>query len=341
MRQLKHLLLFVLTISLMINFLLNNCLQYLQYNNFNSSFFTVNITISLSIALFNTLVFLIFSYYNPSYKYAYNRVALVLTIFGLYWLSILFFKNMQPVIYLQHKIVVNINYGFAILNFIALAIISGMYSVKKFQEQIQAYVIEAEKLKQEAELISLKQQLQPHFLFNSLNSINALTLSDPSKAAEMVQKLADFLRLVLRSNQSEMVSLKSEIQLVEIYLAIEKVRFPNRLNFKIDVDENLLLHLIPQLLLQPLIENAIKFSLYSISGESAISLKIIKKNNNLVISITNPYDSDGQSTSISGEKFGLNYIQRKLFLMYKRNDLLHFKKTNNLFEVRLQIPIAT
>ena len=194
----------------------------------------------------------------------------------------------------------------------------------------------SEELLKEAELIKLRQQLQPHFLFNSLNSISALVVSKPQEARKMVQQLSDFLRGTLKK-EDQLVTLKEELEHLKLYLDIEKVRFGHRLSVEFDTPEICLKSLLPALLLQPLVENAIKFGLYDTIGETKISISTVQQPDHLMIQIKNPYD-EATSSSRSGTGFGLASIQRRLHLLYARQDLLSTKKNESVFTTTLKIP---
>ena len=196
---------------------------------------------------------------------------------------------------------------------------------------------DAEKLTKEAELFKLRQQLQPHFLFNSLNSINALIGSRPQEARKMVQQLSDFLRGTLKKEEHQWVTLKEELQYLELYLDIEKVRFGHRLSTKVECDESLNELKLPALLLQPIMENAIKFGLYDTVDEIEIGLKVLKEENNLVITVTNPFDPETSSPR-QGTGFGLQSVQRRLYLLFARNDLLNTEAKENIFTTTIKIP---
>lgn len=192
-------------------------------------------------------------------------------------------------------------------------------------------------LHREAELFKLRQQLQPHFLYNSLNSINALILIEPDKAQEMVGKLSDFLRNSLKREAREHIPVDEELEYIEAYLAIETVRFGNRLEIvyhKGYTDDAV----IPPFLLQPIIENAIKFGLYGKTGNVVIDVNISLEAKMLSIAITNPYEPNHKPPSGTG--FGLEGIARRLYLLYARNDLLTIKKDGTLFTTTLKIPQA-
>lgn len=196
---------------------------------------------------------------------------------------------------------------------------------------------EAEQLSKEAELYKLRQQLQPHFLFNALNSINALIGSRPTEAREMVQQLSDFLRTTLKREEQQWIKLEDEIHSLQLYLEIEKVRFGHRLHTKLELDADAWSMQIPALLLQPLIENAIKFGLYDTTEESHIHLKAVASAGQLIISIENPFDP-ATAAAQKGTGFGLSSVQRRLYLMFGRNDLLQTNLNETIFRTTVLIP---
>jgi hypothetical protein len=194
---------------------------------------------------------------------------------------------------------------------------------------------DAATLHREAELFKLRQQLQPHFLYNSLNSISALILIQPDKAQEMIGKLSDFLRNSVKREARDYIPVDEELEYIEAYLAIEAVRFGDRLEVvynKHFTDDSS----IPPFLLQPILENAIKFGLYGRTGHVRIQMDIALKNAYLIIIITNPFDP--QNRPPSGTGFGLEGIQRRLYLLYGRTDLLETKQEEDFFTAVLKIP---
>lgn len=195
----------------------------------------------------------------------------------------------------------------------------------------------AENSLRDAELIKLRQQIQPHFLFNSLNSINALVVSQPTVARKMIQNLSDFLRGTLKKDENKPVLLSEEVDLLKLYLDIEKVRFGHRLHINFNVAEEALLKTAPPLLLQPIVENAIKFGLYNVLDDVNINVNAEVTNNMLRISVTNPFD-EATATTRKGEGFGLSLIKRRLQLIYHRTDLLKTEKEGNIFKATILIP---
>ncbi len=199
---------------------------------------------------------------------------------------------------------------------------------------------QTESLAKEAELANLRQQLQPHFLFNSLNSIHALIGSQPNEAREMILKLSDFLRGTLKKDEGVLVGLQDEIVQLELYLAIEKHRFGQRLQVEIDVSLDAEQLKIPPLLLQPLVENAVKFGLYDTLGETIIRLKAYQEGHYLKIIVSNPFDPETVNPK-RGTGFGLQSIQRRLYLLFSRTDLVQISTQGSQFTTLLTIPQAT
>lgn len=227
-----------------------------------------------------------------------------------------------------------------ILFMIFLAIVNQLWIDKHLVEQKNSFdrLIEKETQLMRAEMSSLQDKFKPHFLFNSLNSINALVKSQPEQAREMIQQLSDYLRLTLQKSDQEMTTIREEFDYLNLYLGIEKVRFGNRLNISV-IKENETNDLkIPALILQPIVENAIKYGLYGNVGDLTIKITVEQKPGMIIISVSNPYDQTAVTAS-TGTGFGLDSIRKKLMLLYRRNDLLITNKSENEYETILQIPI--
>lgn len=236
---------------------------------------------------------------------------------------------------LHDSLVIRVSLTFLLLGCIVL--ISVLWFTQQEQKEQEERKKDAEKLAKEAELFKLRQQLQPHFLFNSLNSINALIGSRPEEARKMVQQLSDFLRGTIKKEETQWVTLQEELQYLQLYLDIEKVRFGNRLGTEINVDENTASMKLPALLLQPVVENAIKFGLYDTTGETIIRLYASQEEKNLVIRVLNPFDPETSSPQ-QGTGFGLKSVQRRLYLLFARNDLLKTEAKENIFTTTVKIP---
>jgi two-component system, LytTR family, sensor kinase len=223
--------------------------------------------------------------------------------------------------------------SYLVLN--CMALISVLWYTIRDQQETEQRKTEAERLSREAELASLRQQLQPHFLFNSLNSINALIGLQPQKARTMIQQLSDFLRGTLKKDQKEWTSLEDELQHLQLYLDIEKVRFGHRLNTTVMNEASGAQ--LPVMLLQPVVENAIKFGLYDTTEPITITIAAKEENKNLLIEVTNPFDPE-TSLPQKGTGFGLRSVQRRLSLLFARHDLLQTQVRDTIFVTTIKIP---
>lgn len=188
----------------------------------------------------------------------------------------------------------------------------------------------------EAELNMLKSQINPHFIFNSLNSISSLTMSDPHKAQQMIIKLSSFLRYSIGKDNRETNRLKEEISNIQLYLDIEKIRFGDRLQFQKQVPENCESCTIPNLILQPLLENSIKHGVQESIGTINVQLTAKRLPTSLRVEIVNNFDSE--TASQKGAGIGLKNIRQRLALLFGSEDLLQYGKEGNLFKVILEIP---
>ena len=215
--------------------------------------------------------------------------------------------------------------------------LTGLWFAVLEHQEADSRTATAEKLAREAELSRLRQQLQPHFLFNSLNSISALAGSRPEEARKMIHQLSDFFRGTLKKDDQQLISLSEELEHLTLYLEIEKVRFGHRLKTVIECDDAASAMKIPPLLLQPVVENAIKFGLYDTLGETLIGVSVSAEKNYLKIEVANPFDA-ASAPPRRGTGFGLDSIQRRLSLLYARNDLLTTAQKENIFTTTIRIP---
>ena len=191
-------------------------------------------------------------------------------------------------------------------------------------------------LVKEAELHALKSQINPHFLFNSLNSISSLTMTDPAKAQEMVINLSQLMRYSLKHDQKEKVTFKQELENNKLYLSIEKVRFGSKLNPVFEIEKDCLNAEIPNMILQPLYENAIKYGVYEATETVDIITHCRRINEFLEITIRNNYDA--HVLSKKGEGIGLRNIRDRLQIIYANPHLLKLKDNKKEFTITLTIP---
>ncbi len=294
------------------------------------------------LALSGCSAMLMYRFYQPGKSNRIYRFVFAIAIAGLfiktlYWLlSFVFSEDTEYLFFLEKSLPVRFIFSLLIISFITL--LNWMWSSLTEQKENEKRKSESEQLMKEAELIKLRQQLQPHFLFNSLNSISALVMSKPEEARKMTQQLSDFLRGTLKK-EDQQVKLSEELEHLKLYLDIEKVRFGHRLNIEFNTNEESLNAQLPSLLLQPIVENAIKFGLYDITGDVTISISAAIQKPYLHIEIKNPFDPETKRAQ-KGVGFGLSSIQRRLYLLYARQDLLLTEKNENTFITTLKIPQA-
>ena len=212
------------------------------------------------------------------------------------------------------------------------------YLIVYYQNFRESLLKEAElqTLMKEAELSLLRSQIKPHFLFNSLNSISSLTLTNPDRAHEMIIKLSDFIRYSLAESERNMVSLRAELDYIQLYLDIEKVRFGEKLQTKFEMNDTCLKCILPNMILQPLYENAVKHGVYESTSPVEIITTVNCTESELRISIKNNFDPE--SIAKKGKNIGLNNITNRLKLIYQREDLIKIDRKGNLFLVVINIP---
>jgi len=274
---------------------------------------------------------------NHMYRYVFAITIAILFCSALNWmLSRIFSQDTAYLLFLERSLPVRFIISLLIISFITL--LNWLWSTLSEQKENEKRKSDSEQLMKEAELTKLRQQLQPHFLFNSLNSISALVATKPAEARKMVQQLSDFLRGTLKK-EDQLVKLSEELEHLTLYLDIEKVRFGHRMKVEFNVSEESLQKQLPSLLLQPIVENAIKFGLYDITGDVTISILTAVHAPYLHIEIKNPFDPETKRAK-AGVGFGLSSIQRRLYLLYARQDLLLTEKKENIFITTLKIPQA-
>lgn len=253
---------------------------------------------------------------------------------GTYALSFIFSKSADYVDLLWGSIAWR--YGNGFLFYIILVIVYYLHAnYIQNQEQKENETLLLSTL-QNTEIDLLRSKLNPHFLFNSLNSLNALIQTDTEKASKMLIQLSDFLRFSLEKDKQEKVELKDELANLERYMAIEQVRFGERLKFIKNINPNVLKMTLPAMLLQPLLENSIKYGLGSKLDDVDVKLSGTKMNNNLVLDIENVYDKSVSVRKGSGN--GIDNVRKRLEIIYKNAASFRIIKTGNTFKISIMIP---
>jgi len=240
--------------------------------------------------------------------------------FDIFWHSVLVFRVTAGI--LIFFLVILVYYLF--LSTIRLA------EKAKRQSQLEMQV-------REGELKMLRSQINPHFLFNSLNSVSSLTVTDPLKAREMIVKLSDFMRYSLSSRNDQPVTLQNEMESLRLYLQIEKVRFGDRLMIEEDISPECLPALLPGMLLQPLYENAVKHGVYESTEEVIIKTTARKKNDFVIITVANNVDTESVVTR-KGAGIGLKNVRSRLELFYGEKANLTVSRTDESFTVVVSFP---
>ncbi len=224
--------------------------------------------------------------------------------------------------------------------FLFYSLLTSFYYLFIYYQEYRERALEESQLKTlvtEAELKSLKFQINPHFIFNSLNSMSALTTIEPERAREMILKLAEFLRYTLANNEKQKNVLLEELNNIKLYLDIEKIRFEDKFEYVENVTPECYDIPVPSMILQPLFENAIKHSVYESLKKITLQLDGKIENGYLKLSLQNNYDSSIGSKKGTG--IGLKNIASRLELLYNRSGLLEINKNSSEFIVNLLIPV--
>ena len=196
--------------------------------------------------------------------------------------------------------------------------------------------LELEVLTRDAELRALRAQIDPHFLYNSLNSISAMTTTDPEGARRMCVLLGDFLRETLRLGGHPRIPLSEEIALADRYLGIEQVRFGSRLRVERHVDEAAGACRVPALVLQPLVENAVTHGIARLLDGGVIRLDATRVNGRLAVALENPRDPDERAAS--RRSLGLDNVRARLATMFGSDASVRTTVEPSRFRIELDLP---
>ncbi|HYX22220.1 MAG TPA: histidine kinase, partial [Thermoanaerobaculia bacterium] len=191
-------------------------------------------------------------------------------------------------------------------------------------------------LAREAELAALKAQIRPHFLFNSLNSIASLAATDPPRAEEMCVRLGEFLRRSLALGEKKSISVGEEIELSRAYLAVEALRYGSRLEVEEDLDERGQKCLVPPLLLQPLVENAVRHGIATRVEGGTLRVGVACGAGRLRIMIENPLDPEGPARPGGGR--GLANVRQRHSARYGEEALFAAKRLADRYLVVISVP---
>lgn len=189
----------------------------------------------------------------------------------------------------------------------------------------------------ESQLNTLKGQINPHFMFNSLNNIRGLMLEDVDKARHMLTNLSETLRYTLTKSNTDSIALEDELEMVENYVEISKIQFEDRLKFETKIDENSLNTQIPPMIIQMLVENALKHGISNLKLGGKVSLETELKNNHLYIEVANSgkLQQNNNSTQV-----GVENIKKRLELLYGDATTFSLKEIENRVVATIKIPLS-
>ena len=207
-------------------------------------------------------------------------------------------------------------------------------------QQAETREHEARTLAREAEIKALKAQINPHFLFNSLNSIAALATADGARAREMCIKLSDFLRSTLAVGEKRSISFREELSLAQAYLAVEQVRFGARLRLAFESDPECDGCVVPPLFLQPLVENSVKHGIAGLVEGGTIRVEARCRDGRLRITIRNEFDPDAPAAPVR-HGLGLQNVRSRLRALYENQARLDTRTEQQQFVVQVELPCAS
>ncbi|MCP4150094.1 MAG: hypothetical protein GY757_20270 [bacterium] len=256
---------------------------------------------------------LVFFFLHTFLALIFSAAATALAFLDLYFYRSVSMQNYLDEMYRQYFHICIIFYSAAVFFFYFL------HYLRRSREQA-VNAAHYKQLSQEAELKALKAQINPHFLFNALNSINSLVVKEPLKAREMIVSFSSTLRYVLETSGADIVSVREEIEFAKTYSAIEKIRFGDKFHIDYHVPQPLLNEPLPPVIIQPLVENAIKHGFTEKTGSGHVSVEVLLEKGNLVCRVSDT--GAGLPGSVSKESatrntgVGLKNIRERLTAMY-------------------------
>jgi Histidine kinase/Histidine kinase-, DNA gyrase B-, and HSP90-like ATPase len=229
--------------------------------------------------------------------------------------------------------------GFGFLLYLLSLAVSYLLAAFEQSREAERRALRGQVLAREAELRLLRAQIDPHFLFNSLHSISALTGSDPSAARRMCLLLADFLRESLVLGAQDRITLDRELGLIERFLAVERVRFGERLAGDIKAEDGAGACFVPPLILQPLVENAVTHGVAHVLEGGTVTVRASRTPGRLTIAIENPADRDRPRSRGTG--MGLANVRARLTASYGGEARVDASEQSGVWRVELSLPATT
>jgi two-component system sensor histidine kinase AlgZ len=230
-------------------------------------------------------------------------------------------------------------FGFGFLLYLLAMAVSYLAAAFAVSRDAERRGLELQVLAREAELRALRAQIDPHFLFNSLQSISALTTADPAAARRMCLLLADFLRDTLALGSRARIPLSRELSLAQRFLAIEKVRFGDRLQVDVESSPDADASEVPPLLLQPLVENAVTHGIAHVLDGGVVRVRAERRAVSLVLTVENPCDPDRPAGRGTG--LGLRNVRARLHSVYGDDGMLQVQESGGRYLARIEVPLAS
>jgi hypothetical protein len=230
-------------------------------------------------------------------------------------------------------------FGLGLILYLLCAVANYLAIAFQRARELETRELQAQLAARDSQLRMLRSQVDPHFLFNSLNSISALTSIDPGAAREMTLQLAEFFRRTLGLDAQRRIALSAELDLLGHYMAIERVRFGDRLAWRYEAGDDALACLLPPLLLQPLVENAIKHGIARRLEGGELRLFAARAGSLLRIRLENDDGDDVRKQPGSG--MGLANVRERLAAAYAHESAVHVSREDGTFRVELVLPAQT
>jgi len=228
---------------------------------------------------------------------------------------------------------------------IGFTVIVGAYSFYQRMRIAQAQQLASAELQTklvQAQLENLRLQLQPHFLFNTLNTISSVMYEDVRAADAMIAQLSDLLRLTLRASRAHEIPLAEELEITRLYLDLMQKRFENKLRVSYEIDPSLSASLVPQLILQPLLENSLRHGMKAGSSAMDLSIAAHRENGSLILQVADTGCGLGESdpSAVFGRGLGLSNIRDRLAVLYgERQQFSISNRPSGGAEVTLRVPL--
>jgi hypothetical protein len=228
--------------------------------------------------------------------------------------------------------------GLGVVLYLLAAALHYLLGAFEASQEAERRALELEIASREAELRTLRAQIHPHFLFNSLNSINSLIAARPEEARRLCVRLGDFLRRSLTLGSREKIPLSEELDLAENLLSIEKVRFGDRLDHVIEAGETARPCAVPPLILQPLVENAVTHGIAQMLDGGTVRIVASRRGDRLTLVVENPRDPD--SPDPRGAGIGTQNVRRRMAALYGGDADMRIEKERESFRVELRLPCS-